>query len=195
MGTQKLLLPLGGQTVIENIVDRILAGGVRQLVVVVGPQGSTDSMAITEALADRPLAIVHNSDPQGEMLSSVRCGVHALPPDCEAAMVVLGDQPSITSALVKQVVAAHRSQNCGIVLPICGGKRGHPTIISARYFGEILTRHDGVGLRGLLEAHAEDIFELVMTDPLLLADMDHPADYQRHLSAMSKSLPNKGSSG
>jgi molybdenum cofactor cytidylyltransferase len=185
MGTQKLLLPLGGQTIIENIVDQILAGGVRPLIAVIGPEGSADSIAIAKALSNRPIAFVHNPDPEGEMLSSVRCGLRALPPDCEAALVALGDQPSITTQLVEYVLRAYRTQSRGIVRPMCGGKGGHPTLISARYFGEILNQHDGVGLRGLLEAHANDIDEVPVTDADMLADMDYPADYERYLAALS----------
>jgi molybdenum cofactor cytidylyltransferase len=64
-------------------------------------------------------------------------------------------------------------------VPVYHGKRGHPLLFSARYSQEILTRYDGEGLRGLLRAHPEDIFELPAPSDSVLSDMDYPQDYLR----------------
>jgi molybdenum cofactor cytidylyltransferase len=113
------------------------------------------------------------------MLSSVRCGLRALPPDCEAVLIALGDQPSITADLVARIVHAFYASGRGIIVPVHGGKRGHPLLFSARYSQEVLTRYDDLGLRGLLRAHPEDVFELPADSASVLSDMDYPEDYQR----------------
>src|SRR5262249_6598992 len=86
MGTQKLLLPWSGQTVIGHIVDQVLAAGLNQVCVVVG----ADREAVSQALGNRPVTLITNPDPDAEMLSSVRCGIQSLPMECDAAMIVLG---------------------------------------------------------------------------------------------------------
>src|SRR5215470_786039 len=91
MGTQKLLLPWAGKKVVAHIVDETLAAGIDQVFVVV----STDAERIAQALAGRSATFVTNPDPDGDMLSSIRCGIRAVPSDCEAALVILGDQPRI----------------------------------------------------------------------------------------------------
>lgn len=177
MGTQKLLLPLAGRTLIGRVIDEVRSGAVDHVVVVV----SKDEAAVRQELADQPVALVINPNPEGEMLSSVRCGLRALPAGCAAAMVVLGDQPGVNAALVRDVIRKFRETG-GIVVPAHRGRRGHPTLFAARYFDEVLTRHDGVGLHGLLKAHLEDVHELEIADPAALDDIDHPDDYRRELN-------------
>lgn len=178
MGTQKLLLPWAGQTVIGHIVDQVLAAGLGHVVVVVG----ADREAVSQALASQLVTLVTNPDPDAEMLSSVRCGLRALPPECEAAMVVLGDQPGIRAVEIAKLIAKYEGTKADIVTPIHKEKRGHPVIVSSRLFGEVLSSFDGIGLAGLLAAHADAIHRVQLSDPASLLDMDSPQDYQRALA-------------
>jgi molybdenum cofactor cytidylyltransferase len=175
MGAQKLLLPLGDQTVIARIVDEVLLSPVDRIFVVVGPDGAR----IAEALAGRRVEFVTNPDPEAEMLSSVRCGLRAMPEDCDAVLAVLGDQPGVTADVIAAIVQAYNTSGRGIVIPTHNGRRGHPLLFSMLYRDEILTRHDDVGLRGLLHAHPEDVCELEFSTPNVIDDMDLPEDYER----------------
>jgi molybdenum cofactor cytidylyltransferase len=76
---------------------------------------------------------------------------------------------------------AFESSRRGIVVPEHEGRRGHPILFSAKYRHEVLTQFDDVGLRGLLEAHPEDVHEVAVADASILADMDVPEDYEREL--------------
>ena len=78
------------------------------------------------------------------------------------------------------------SSNHNSPVPLYNGKRGHPVIFSAAYRDEILTHYDDIGLRGLLYAHEEDIFELPVTTSGVLSDMDYPQDYQRELTVLEE---------
>ena len=178
MGVQKLLMPFGGRTVIGHIAGEILRSPVDRTFVVVGQ----DAARIAEALAGLPLTLVTNADAEGEMLSSVRCGLRALPPDCEAVLVALGDQPTLTSDLVGRMIRAFRDEGRGIVVPVYGGRPGHPVLFSVRYRQEVLTGYDDVGLRGVRRAHPDDVFELRVTTSGVLADMDYPEDYRQELA-------------
>ena len=126
MGAQKLLLPLGDRPVIARIVDEVLSSPVDRVFVIVGPDGN----GIAEALAGQCVDFVTNPDAEGEMLSSVRCGLRAMPEDCTAVLVVLGDQPGITADVVAMLVQAFQTSGRGIVVPIYGGRRGHPLLLS-----------------------------------------------------------------
>jgi hypothetical protein len=52
-----------------------------------------------------------------------------------------------------------------------------------RYRDEVLSRYDGVGLRGLIWAHPDDVLELPVGSEAVLSDMDRPEDYRRELRA------------
>lgn len=183
MGVQKHVLPFGATTVIGHIVDELLRGGVGAVRVVVGHQAER----IAEALSGRPVGIVHNPDyHQTEMLASARCGLRALPDGCEAVLVAPGDQPAITAELVRSMIESFATSGKGIVVPAHGGRRGHPLLFAARYCSEIMTGYDEVGLRGLLAAHPDDVFELCAATSAVLSDMNHPDDYRREVARLSE---------
>jgi molybdenum cofactor cytidylyltransferase len=177
MGTQKLLLPFGGKTVIAHIVDQLLASAVDEVHVIVGHRAEH----IIVELSGRAVSIVNNPNYTSGMLSSVRCGLQNLPEKCRAAMVVLGDQPSITTELIDQMLQSFAATEKSILVPLYKGKRGHPILFSLLYLDEILTQYGDVGLRGLLHNHAEDIFELAVSTASVLCDMDCPEDYRREI--------------
>ena len=182
MGVQKLLLPFGGKTVIGHIVDQLLASAVDEVHVVVGHQ----ARRVRRELSDRHVSIVNNPDYESGMLSSVRCGLRALPQQCRAVLVALGDQPSITSALIDQMLQSFATTEKRILVPFYNGRRGHPVLFSESYRGEILTHYDDVGLRGLLHAHPDEVLELAVSTSEVLSDMDCPEDYRRELALIEK---------
>ncbi len=177
MGTQKLLLPFAGRTVIAHIVAELLCSTVDHVLVVVGYQGKS----VAQKLPKQMITIVTNPNYKSGMLSSVRCGIQALPQKCNAVMVVLGDQPAISSEIVDEMVQSFVKTDRGIVVPYYQQRRGHPLMFSMKYQNEIMTNFDKVGLRGLLHTHPEDIFELEVSSSSVLSDMDFPEDYRREV--------------
>ncbi len=185
MGTQKLLLPYRGQPLIAQVVDELLRSPVDRVFVVIGKEGKP----ILEALAGRRVHSVTNETAEEEMLHSVRCGLIAMPEESAAAMVALGDQPSVTADVVAELVRSFHTTSRGIVVPTYKGKRGHPLLFAMHYRDEILTRHEGRGLRGLLEAHPQDVFELEVATAGILEDIDLPEDYRLAIGRLSSGLP------
>jgi len=187
MGVQKLLLPFGGKTVIAHIVDQFLASHVDEIHVVVGYQRKR----ISRELSGRPVSIVNNPNYKSGMLSSVRCGLRDLPQQCQAILVAIGDQPSITAKLIDQMLRSFATTEKRILVPLYHGKRGHPILFSKVYRNEILTHYDNVGLRGLMYAHRDDLFELTVPTSGVLSDMDCPEDYRRELTLLEKNTIGK----
>ena len=121
--------------------------------------------------------IAVNQDFREGMGSSVKCGIRNSPPDAEAFMVLLGDQPLIDVQVIDALIDAYRAVGHGIVIPVYNGRRGHPVIFDARYRAELLSIGDQ-GAREVVYKHAADIFEVPMDSPYILSDMDTPQDYQ-----------------
>lgn len=178
MGTQKLLLPIGDTPLIARVVDQVIQAGVDPVVVVTGP----DEERIAAALDRRPVHLVRNPDAGGEMLTSVRCGVRWLPSTCDAVLVVLGDQPGISAALIRSLIAASQGREDFLVVPTYGGSGGHPVLISMMHREEILNSHEDVGLRGLLRSHPDRVIHVAAASAAELSDLDEPADYERWLA-------------
>lgn len=175
MGTPKLLLPLAGTTVIGCVVDALLGAAVDQVLVVARP----DDSRLRAVLAERRVQFVANPDPAGEMLGSVRRGLLAVPAECDTALIALGDQPGLSAALVRDLIAAYRASDRSILVPTYASRRGHPLLLSTRYRDEILSHFDGVGLRGLLLSHPGEVLDWPTSDRTVVEDLDDPNDYRR----------------
>jgi molybdenum cofactor cytidylyltransferase len=165
MGVQKLLLPFGQATVISHIVGQVTTSMVKKTYVVVGHQ----AQEVTRELAGNTVSIINNKEYTSGMLASFRAGLRHISRQFNGILVVLGDQPTITSAIIDEMILASR------------GTEKHPIIISTEYRDAILSNYDDVGLRGVLQEHKDDVFEVNVSNPAVCADMDYPADYQRRI--------------
>lgn len=187
MGTRKLLLPFAGSTVIARVVDAYLGARVDRVIVVARPK----DQPLREAVGDRPVLFTENPDPVGDMLSSLRYGLRALPAAAETVVVSPADQPSLETGLVHQMLADFRAKGRGILVPVHDGHRGHPLVFAARYRDELLNAYDGIGLRGLLQTHPAEIIEWPTGNGAVLEDLDTPADYHKAQpgNTVKRSLP------
>lgn len=62
--------------------------------------------------------------------ASLRCGLAALSPGVQAAVVVLADGPDLSAAAVERVVAAWRGSGAPLVAASYSGVRGHPLLLA-----------------------------------------------------------------
>ena len=127
---------------------------------------------IQAQLAGYDVKIVRNPDPDGDMLSSVQCGVSAVATG-HGVMIVLGDQPLITTEMLDELISFYEKKQDAFVIPIHEDKRGHPMIISPRYRDDILSLRGDTGLKELRGRYPEAICVLPMDTAHMLMDMDY----------------------
>ncbi len=175
-GTQKLLQPLGHVPIVRRAAERLLAGGVPALTVVLGREAA----AVRAALHDLPAAFVVNRRYSAGLAGSIRAGIRALPPDAAGALVALGDQPDVPPEVVAALLAAFRAGQGPIVAPAYRGVRGNPVLFHRSVFAELLHLRGDVGARALLAADPARVC-LVPFDLAPPGDVDTPADYRRAL--------------
>jgi molybdenum cofactor cytidylyltransferase len=178
MGSQKLLLPYKQGTMIESVVDNVLASKVDRVMVVLG----ADHERVTGALAGRPVEFCINEEHKKGMLSSVLCGFRELPEDANAALVFLGDQPEIPARVTDAVIDAYNEDIKGIVIPVYNHRRGHPLLVDLKYRGEIDKLDLEQGLRSLMHHFPQDVLEVEVDDPGILVDIDTEEDYAKATS-------------
>jgi CTP:molybdopterin cytidylyltransferase MocA len=61
--------------------------------------------------------------------ASLRCGLAALPPQTDAAVVVLADGPELSPASIDRVAGAWREGKGAVVAASYGGDRSHPVVL------------------------------------------------------------------
>ncbi len=111
MGDMKLLLPLGDRPVIARVVAAALATSAAPVAVVLGHEAER----VRAALPSGRWGAVKNEDYASGMASSLRSGVawleaHEATETLLGALVLLGDQPLVSAAMVEQVLARAREQ-------------------------------------------------------------------------------------
>jgi molybdenum cofactor cytidylyltransferase len=175
MGQPKMLLPWGELTVIEHVITIFLNAGVEDIVIITG--GARER--VEKATAPYPIRRLHNIDyAQGEMLSSIQCGLRALPDQVQAALIGLGDQPQVQERSVRLVCEAYQKGNPTLVVPSFDMRRGHPWLVGRPLWGELLRMKATESPRNFLNRHADEIQYVKVDTPSILTDLDTPEDYQ-----------------
>ncbi len=178
VGKPKLLLPFGEKTIIETIIGQAIASRADKTLVVLGSGWEK----IAEKIKKFDLKTTVNPNFKKGMLSSVQRGFKALPENTRAVLVLLGDQPAVSAAIIDQIIEAYQRTNKGIVLPVYKKERGHPVLIDLKYKGEVEGLSHEIGLRGLVYSHPEDIMEIEVNTASILRDIDYLEDYQKELT-------------
>ena len=184
-GSFKPLLKWGKRTVIGECVYQMRNSKLAEIFVVLGHR----ELDIRQTLTGSGVQYVINQDYQQGMLSSIKTGLAALSPNEDAALIALVDQPMITKEIIDSLIEAFDEDEKGIALPTYHGKHGHPIIIAAKYFDDImqLDENSPEGLRAFIDGHRDDTLEVPVDTPAVIEDIDLPEDYER-LSKLVKPI-------
>ena len=177
VGTFKPLLDFGKNHIIGTIIQKLGELGVGSVIVV---SGYSHQLLETE-LKNSPVRLVVNQDYERGMLSSIQCGLRAVSKTASGVLVCLVDQPFIGIDTLRKILSAFNDGKAGIILPTYRGKHGHPVVISSRYFDEVFSLDDSIGLRQLMKRHQDDIYEVLVPTDDVLRDIDTWEDYEREL--------------
>ncbi|HJV29873.1 MAG TPA: nucleotidyltransferase family protein [Gaiellaceae bacterium] len=115
---QRLLLP--------RVLERVRTSEVDEVVVVSGAYA-----------LDTDARVVECPDWQLGPGASLRCGLEALGPEVEAAVVVLADGPDLAPAAIDRVLMAWRKSGADVVAASYAGDRGHPVLLARRAWAAI----------------------------------------------------------
>ncbi len=182
MGQHKLLLPLGDRPVLAHVVEAVLASQARPLILVVGYQAEGVRTILTPY--ESKLAIIDNPDYQQGMSTSLRHGIGTLMasyPMINGALIVLGDQPLMTTHIIDNMIEAKQTTGKPIIAARYAGKRGNPTLFDASLFPELMEMTGDEGGRKVLERHRQEIAMVDMDEDMPNYDVDTWEAYQEVL--------------
>lgn len=173
MGAFKPLLPFGGRSILEAIVELHRSSGVTEILVVLGHR-ATEVRSVLEPL--QVDSILNETFDRG-MFSSLQCGARRLAPLCDAFFLHPVDVPLVRPATLRALMDAHRDGGALVYRPLHEGRGGHPPLISAALIPEVLAFAEPGGMRALLSRRRGDVFDVECGDPGVLVDVDTPAVY------------------
>jgi molybdenum cofactor cytidylyltransferase len=141
------------------------AAGLRPVIAVVPP-----GVALP-----RNVVSVINDDSGAGMSRSLRLGLAAVPSDADAAVILLGDQPTLDPSVIGSLLADEGVRP--VVAAHAEGRIGPPVLIRRAGFwlADAATGDDG--LRNVLAGHPELVTLIPVTAHA--PDIDTPADLER----------------
>ncbi|MBF8291178.1 MAG: hypothetical protein HW417_901 [Steroidobacteraceae bacterium] len=173
LGRAKQLLNFGGKRLVRHVVDAAATAACSPIVVVVGAQAGS----VLEALAGSQTNAVENPEWREGIASSLHRGILALPEQVDAAIVLLCDQPAVSPALLRSLVATQRNTGKAIVACRWNGVVGPPVLFLRERFPALLALSGDVGARSVLESEGDGVALVEFPDGAF--DVDTPEDWAR----------------
>ena len=176
LGRPKQLLSYDGQTLLQHTVQVASASNAHPVVVVLG----ANAEMIRDHIKDLDVVLVDNPDWQEGMASSIRSGINSFTefaPDTEGIILMVCDQPHVTSSLLNEIITAHKRTGKPIVASSYEATFGPPVFFHRSLFDELLQLKGDIGARSIVRQHTDEVE--VTPFPEGVFDIDTEADFKK----------------
>ena len=146
-GSPKQHALLNGRTLVQHVLQLAVDAGLDPVIAVV-PAWLEPPLG-----GEREVGWVRNPHPERGMSESLKLGFAALPASTEAAVVLLGDQPTLPVSSIAAILA--RRGERPIVAARSGDHLTPPVLVERSHFGMIQAATGDRGLRDLLIARRD----------------------------------------
>jgi molybdenum cofactor cytidylyltransferase len=178
MGTPKALLRIENETFLDRMI-RLFSEVCDPVIVVLGHNPEPIRSGIQRA---SQVTFVVNPDPERGMLSSLQCGLEALPADADAVMFTPVDHPCVQGSTLEKLAVRSQAGNAPLVIPTHGGRHGHPVCITRPLIAELLALPASAQARDVIHRHLSEACLLEVDDSAITTDIDDPAAYAELLA-------------
>jgi len=146
-GSPKQLAQLNGRTLLEHVLARAMGAGLDPIVAVV------PTWLAPRTPSEESVLWVRNPHPERGISESLELGIASLPASVEAAVILLGDQPTLPASSIASILARRGERPV-----IAGRNRRHatpPVLVERSHFGIVREAIGDRGLRDLLNAQPD----------------------------------------
>jgi molybdenum cofactor cytidylyltransferase len=184
MGKPKLLLHWQGVSLLEHILNKTKSIPFEQVQVVIPDQNEYLKNIVTQYKYSH----IYNKSPHMGLGNSLSLAIGSLPLSTEAAIILLGDQPTLSAEEIRKVWFSFtqlrsRHEYCPkviIQMKYRDGKVGHPILFSHHFFEELKSLSGDKGGRDIILTNAHWL-TLCQSGKKYPHDIDTPYDYQQLL--------------
>jgi CTP:molybdopterin cytidylyltransferase MocA len=150
---------------LDAVVELASAAGLQPIMAVVPP-----------GIAVPPEAVpVLNDRPREGLSRSLRLGIDALPAETTAALILLGDQPTLPLETIGAVLAARGERP--IAAAHANGLLAPPVLVERSHFSVVRDLSGDIGLREVLAEHPDVVRAVEVREHAI--DVDTPDDLAR----------------
>jgi molybdenum cofactor cytidylyltransferase len=165
----KQLLRYEGKTLLRRVAET--ACGVRNASVTV-LLGAESTQCLRE-VADLPLSVMLVPDWTAGMGSTLSTGVQTLDETCDRLLVMLCDQPLVTTAHLESLLVLATPTN--IVASAYNEIQGVPCVFGRAFFDELRALSGDIGARQVIRRHPESVLTVLFPDGAV--DIDTTDDW------------------
>lgn len=181
MGIQnKLLLPLGSTTLVEQTIAQYIKSDLDEIIVVVG----YNEKEVRKRLKGyKNLKVILNPNYEKGMTTSIQTGISNVNSNVIGYMIGFTDMPFITpnqiNLLVKEFKINYNNNHKLIVVPSFKNNESHPIIFSSYYKQDILSHMNKSGLRDIKTKYRANVMPIEMETEEFMFDIDTESDYNK----------------
>ncbi|MCK5164811.1 MAG: NTP transferase domain-containing protein [Desulfobacula sp.] len=175
MNDFKPLLPLGGKTMVERVINLFKANDIADIIVVTGHNCRELEPFVKKAGA---LPVFNPDFPSG-MLSSIQKGIKNIRPENSGFFLLPVDIPAIRPSTINLMIQKFQKTKDNVIMPYFDDTPGHPPLIPSRLKKNILGLKKGTTLRDLLWYEKKQMVPLKVHDRGILMDADDQKGYKK----------------
>ncbi|MCC0029132.1 MAG: NTP transferase domain-containing protein [Brucellaceae bacterium] len=165
----KLLATFDGEPLIRRTVSEAL-----KLAMPVTVVTGHEREVVEAALEGLEVQFAHNPDYADGLSTSLATAVAAAPETADGLVVMLGDMPQVTAAMVEMLAARFAAEGGRkVVRAVHGGKPGNPVILPRSVFAAAANLKGDVGARHLIEASGVGVVDVDLGEGASV-DVDTP---------------------
>lgn len=172
MGRNKLLFPIEGDYMIERVIKAAKSSNIDKLLIVY------NNKDIEEIGAKHGAALIYNSNPEKGQSQSMKLGIEASDPQNQAYVFFVGDQPYLEVDTINKLIELFKNNKGDIIVPLYNGRRGNPTVFSAKLRDRLLEVEGDRGGRAIIEEMKDRVFFIDIEEDKSGIDIDTWEEYQ-----------------
>jgi len=174
MGAPKQLLSFDNKPLVRHTAEIALAAQCGPVVAVLG----ANEALVRDALKGLDVETAFNARWSEGIGTSIQTGLSSpTVRNADAVILLLADQPHVSSAFLQQLVEQHRQTAKPIVAAQYAGTAGVPALFARSTFAKLTSLKPDEGCKKLILAHPQD--SLLIDYPEAATDIDTPEDYAR----------------
>lgn len=179
MGSPKMLLPWGESTVLGHLVATWNSLHAAQVAVVYATRDAPVWLELNR-VGLPPANRIGNPDQGTGMFGSILCAARwtGWSRALTHFALVLGDQPHLTTVLLRKLLHFAAGEPTAICQPAHLGRPRHPIVMPRQLFYR-LPDFKGTTLRDFLALHSDSVRTMEFHEAGLDIDLDRPEDYER----------------
>lgn len=179
MGTHKLLLPLGKETVIQRLV-RVLNVPFITKIIIVARKGDD---LLKAHLSDLDIQLIQPEIDPPDMKASVQIGLqwidaHYQPNQNDSWLLIPADHPVLNQSVIESLTQAWKSSQAEVMIPTFQNRKGHPAFFCWPLSRDVFQLANDEGINALWKNQSIIPHLVECIYPEILIDLDTPEDYE-----------------